>query len=362
MEPKKRPKKKAYYNTGSPSWWRNTQILMLGLILWSCQEKPSQHSFFPIEGETMGTTYHIIYAADQARPSLKQKVDSLLNLVNQSVSTYIPNSLISRLNQGKTINLAEEDPQQIEIFKKNFTTSQQIHSASDGYFDPTVMPLVNYWGFGYQARQSLENVDTNYIESILPYIGLSKINITLDDTQWKLPEKMELDFSAIAKGGAVDFIAQFFISEKIDNFLIEIGGETYGQGGGRSGEGWIIGINTPKEGALTMDIFDKIKIQDRAVATSGNYRNFYEVNGQKYAHTINPKTGFFEQKNIISATIIGPDCGTADALATSCIAAGLEASKKMMDRLEDYDAYFLYNNGSDSLLIYMTNGMKSYKY
>ncbi|GAA5221112.1 FAD:protein FMN transferase [Membranihabitans marinus] len=331
--------------------------------LWSCQDtETSTTTFLPIEGNTMGTTYHIIYETTASDIDLKPKVDSVLAQLNMAVSTYIPESIISRLNRGENIDTEKEDRDIIDFFKTNINTAKRIFQATDGYFDPTVMPLVNYYGFGYAKRNKVEEIDTAHIADLMKGVGFQKIMSAFDATVWKIPSHVELDLSAIAKGGAVDYLMNYFLSLGFDNFMIEIGGETYGRGGGRAGKGWIIGINTPKEHALATDIFDKVVLKNKAIATSGNYRNFYEVDGHKYAHTINPKTGFFEQKNVISATVLADDCASADALATACVAAGLDQSKEFFKNYSEAEAYLLYNNGSDSLLIYQTAAMDTYKF
>lgn len=360
MESNKKPEKKAFYNMTIPIIFCKTIIVLA--TMWSCQNTESTSTFLPIEGETMGTTYHIIYETTTSEIDLKPKVDSVLAQLNMAVSTYITESLISRLNRGEKIDTEKEDRDIIEFFKTNINTVKRIYKATNGYFDPTVMPLVNYYGFGYAKRNKVEEIDSAYIEQLMKGVGFQKIWSAFDGSTWQIPQHVELDFSAVAKGGAVDYLMNYFLSLGLDNFMIEIGGETYGRGGGRAGKGWIIGINTPKEHALATDIFDKVVLKNKAIATSGNYRNFYEVDGHKYAHTINPKTGFFEQKNVISATILADDCASADALATACVAAGLDQSKEFFESYSEVEAYLLYNNGSDSLLIYQTTGMDPFKY
>lgn len=338
-------------------------FLAILICLISCSDSGEQEKHFhPLEGQTMGTSYHIIFEDVKESKISNLQVDSLLEAINQSVSTYIPSSIISRLNEGDTVIVAQENSFETDFFMKNIKIAKKVFDWTNGYFDPTVMPLVNYWGFGYTKRNPVENIDSAHIDSLMSGIGFQKIYPLFSRPIWHLPDETEIDFSAIAKGAAVDEISQFLINKNINNFLVEIGGETYTRGPGRNGEGWVIGINTPVERAATNDIFDKILISEKAIATSGNYRNFYEVNGQKYAHTVNPKTGYFEQRDVISATIVADDCATADALATAMIASGLQFSKDILANLPaEIEGYLLYNNGSDSLLIYQTKGMDQFK-
>lgn len=336
-------------------------IVLVAFLTFSCQTSTTI-SFHKMEGATMGTTWHITYEGPDNKPILKEQVDSLLHMINQAASTYIPSSLISRLNQGETIEVPEEDPDEIEFFRYNASIAEQVWKWSNGYFDPTVMELVNYWGFGYEGHRPVETVDSATIDSLLQFVGYEVIGDRFQTERWSLPEGYQLDFSAVAKGGACDRIAEFFEENKITNYLIEIGGEMLVNGPGRGGEGWIIGVSRPQINAPARELIQELVVRDRAVATSGNYRNYYESQGHLFTHTINPRTGYSEKRNILSATVIAEKCGVADALATAIMAMGLDESKEMLKRLSDVEGYLIYNNGADSMLIYETAGINSLKY
>ncbi len=336
-------------------------ILLLAFLTFSCKTNTTL-SFHKLQGATMGTTWHITYEGPEDKPMAKEQVDSVLHMINQAASTYIPSSLISRLNQGEIIEVSEEDPDEIEFFRYNASISEQVWKWSSGYFDPTVMELVNYWGFGYEGHRPVETVDSARIDSLLQYVGYEVIGDRFQSERWSLPEGYQLDFSAVAKGGACDRLSTHFEENKIHNYLIEIGGEMLVHGPGRGGDGWIIGVSRPQTNAPAQELIQELAIRDKAVATSGNYRNYYESQGHLFTHTINPKTGFSEKKNILSATVIAESCGVADALATAIMAMGVDESKEMLNRVSDVEAYLIYNNGADSMLIYETAGINSLKY
>lgn len=344
--------------------FKTSQVLhcVLMLIIYSCQTSESPTVFHKIQGNTMGTTYHITYEGPESKPVIKAQVDSMLEMMNHAASTYIPTSIISRLNQGKTIMTHQEPADQIAFFRHNIEVSHQAWKWSEGYFDPTVMELVNYWGFGYEGHRPVVSVDSVRIDSLLQYVGFGTMDQLFQADQWRLPTGFQLDFSAVAKGAACDILGQYFEEKNISNYLIEIGGEMLVRGPGRGSEGWIIGVSKPRVNAPAQELIEELVIRNQAVATSGNYRNYYESNGALFTHTINPMTGYSEKRNILSATVIAEDCGIADALATAMMAMGFAKSKDMLKQISDVEAYLIYNNGADSMLIYETPGMKNLKY
>ena len=328
----------------------------------SDQSRTEEISFHKLQGQTMGTTWHITYEGDSEASVRKSEVDSLLNQINQSASTYIPTSIISRLNEGEVIKTDAEDSTEVAFFRYNANLSKQVWEKSNGYFDPTVMPLVNYWGFGYTGHRPVETVDPERIDSLLQFVGYGRVADRFDGHTWELPEGCQLDFSAVAKGAACDWIGRYFEGRGIANYLIEIGGEMLVRGPGRAGGGWIVGVSKPRLNAPAQELIEELAIRDKALATSGNYRNYYKSGNRMISHTINPKTGYSEEKSILSATIIAENCGMADALATAVMAMGLEDGQKMLEKISSVEAYLIYNNGADSMLIYETEGMDSLKY
>ncbi|MFK8009973.1 MAG: FAD:protein FMN transferase [Saprospiraceae bacterium] len=330
------------------------------VLFFSCQNEHqvSTPKFLKIAGETMGTTYHITYEDSLGR-NFKEEVDSILVEINQAVSTYIPDSDISKFNQNQEIN--SFDP----YFRDVTLASQKIFQETEGFFDPTVMPLVNYWGFGYTEKKAITEVDSFRVDSLKSLIGFEKIKINCDGTTLglicgfsKKNPNTQLDFSAIAKGYAVDVVANFFQEKNSKNYLVEIGGELRTLGKNSKGKIWTTAINTPKINAQLNEYEAIIKVKNKAIATSGNYRNFHEVNGEWYGHEINPKTGFPEKSNLLSVTIMADDCMSADAYATAMMVMGLEKSKALTEKLNNIDAFFIFANEAGELETFYTKGFE----
>jgi thiamine biosynthesis lipoprotein len=336
------------------------------ILFFSCQNEPqvSTPKFLKIAGETMGTTYHITYEDELGR-NFKKEVDSILVEINQAVSTYIPDSKISLFNQNKLTSFIRSDTSiHDHHILEVFYAAERIYKVTDGFFDPTVMPLVNYWGFGYTDKKPVTKLDSVKIQSLLLLVGLKKVEIgSYDwDNIYLIAKKenpnIQLDFSAIAKGYGVDIIANFFQGKNLKNYLVEIGGELRTKGINAKGKLWTTAINTPKINAQLTDYEAIIKVKNKAIATSGNYRNFHEVNGEWYGHEINPKTGFPEKSNLLSVTIMADDCMSADAYATAMMVMGLEKSKALAEKLDNIDAFFIFANEEGELETFYTKGFE----
>lgn len=300
-------------------------------------------------GKTMGTTYRIVYL-DEAEKNYKPEVDSLLEKFNQSLSTYLPDSELSKFN--KNDSLAFGLPYFLPVLKK----SKEVYTLTEGAFDPTVGPLVNAWGFGPEGAQAKDSIS---VEKILPLIGLDLISFD-EKVVRKSKPGVYLDFSAIAKGYAVDIISQFLADKGIANMLVEIGGELVAKGKNDRGELWRVGINRPDEEGMSNDIFSVVALDNGGMATSGNYRNFYEVENIKYSHTISPFTGHPVQHGLLSATVVASDCMTADAFATAMMVLGTEKSISMMESVPGLEAFLIYNDESGNLKTFISEGLKPY--
>ncbi len=333
------------------------------VLLQSCRTS-DEPGVLALTGETMGTYWKVSYQ-DANNRNFKKEIDALLVEVNNEVSTYEPNSVISQFNKAKT-SLKIADVKRIGAdsgvkrlyphFSTNYTASKMIFNASKAYFDPTVMPLVNYWGFGYEGKKPVTDVDSVKIQSILPYVGLNKIEEHGDQNEVfliKPSPQMELDFGGIAKGYGVDVVGKFLESNNIQNYLVDIGGELRARGAKSTGS-WKAGINTPSSDAALTDIEVILNLKNISMATSGNYRNFHEVNGKKYSHTINPKTGFPELNSLLSATVASVDCVMADGFATAFMTMGLENAKKIVENTNGVEAYFIYSDESGTMKTYHT--------
>ena len=285
--------------------------------------------------------------------------------INQAVSTYIPDSEISKLNQsGK-----EEEVKMGEHFKQVVISSDIIFQKTNGFFDPTVMPLVNYWGFGYTDKKAVLSTDSSAVDSLKNFIGWEKIamgtieysdndSLIIHDYISKQDSNTQLDFSANAKGYAVDVISNYFEEKNLKKYLVEIGGELRTKGKNSRGKIWTTAINTPRINAQLNEYEAIIKVNNKAIATSGNYRNFHEVNGEWYGHEINPKTGFPEKSNLLSVTIMANDCMSADAYATAMMVMGFEKSKALTEKLNNIDAFFIFANEAGELETFYTKGFE----
>ena len=300
-----------------------------------------------ITGTTMGTIAYNVKYLDKDQRVFKQQIDSLLVDFNQSLSTYIPDSEISIFNRQGEITFAF--PYFYEVLK----ASKEVYAQTDGAFDPTVGPLIDAWGFG---DGELIGPDSAGVDSLLLFVGFPKINFSAQGASTEV-KGMKLNFSAIAKGQAIDVVGDWLAAQGIENYMVEIGGEVRTLGKNLEGEWWTIGIETPDESRIG-GLFDAIQLQDQGMATSGNYRNFRMVNGQKVAHTIDPKTGFPKMQTLLSATVLAPTCMLADAYATACMVMGYEGAKALIANDPDLEAYFIYAGINGALETYISPGLK----
>lgn len=351
------------------TFFRITVLLLSSIILLTqCKTDPNAEStnigYVKLSGKTMGTTYSVMYQ-DVNQINYQPQLDSILLAINQEVSTYIEDSDISLFNlleesSKKYAFQASEKPH----FTANLLAAKPIFEQTNGSFDPTVMPLVNYWGFGYTEKRTVNKADEAKIAAILESVGYDKIEINIEADKVEIVKSnpdTELDFSAIAKGYAVDVIGEFLTSKGIENFFIEIGGETFCKGKSMRGDLWILGINTPSKTAKLTDIKQKVYLTNKGLATSGNYRNYHTAeDGSIYAHTINPKTGFPEKSNLLSATVIADDCMTADAFATAFMVMGKDKTIELSDSLENIEVFLIYGNENGTMETFTSDGFLDY--
>jgi len=315
-------------------------------------------TYVALEGETMGTYYRVQYG-DRAGRDYQPSIDSLLRAFNLEVSTYIDSSTISRFNRAEEVFAV---PPADSHFLVNFTSAKAIYEQSHGAFDPTVMPLVNYWGFGYTEKKPVTAVDSLRIDSLMQFVGLDKVVLEREGAAVRLRKAapgVQLDFSAIAKGSGVDLVGRLLEARGVRDYLVDIGGELVGRGQSPRGDPWKVGINVPREDAAFSELQTAMPVVDQAVATSGNYRNFYEVNGVKYSHTINPRTGFPERNRLLSASIVAGDCMQADALATACMVMGAEAAYDFIAATPGVEGYFIYSDAAGLMQVRHTAGLNA---
>ncbi len=333
-------------------------ILLLGC--WSCGPSldepvsPPPENYQLAEGQTMGTYYRITYADSLGR-NFQPAFDSLLQDLNRQVSTYIDSSTISRFNRA--VDRFELSPADSH-FIYNLDRARAVFERTGGAFDPTVAPLVNYWGFGYEEKKPVSRVDSSRIAVLMESVGMEKV-------RWagasravltKANPGVKLDFSAIAKGYGVDLLAQWLERRGVQHFLVDIGGELRARGRNPRARFWSVGINVPREGAPMDQLQATLTLENQAIATSGNYRNYYEVDGQKFSHTINPFTGFPERSSLLSASILAADCTTADAYATACMVVGVEEALALVESRTELEGYFIYSDEAGNMQVAYSQG------
>lgn len=306
-----------------------------------------EFSLTHITGQTMGTIQYNVKYMGADVPNYKKEIDSILFAFNRSMSTYIPDSEISRLN--KTGRLEDPSGMLLEVLSR----SREVYESTDGAFDPTVGPLVSAWGFGADRKPTIP--DSLGVNELLSRVGFNKIRFS--EEQVVMDTLMYLDLSAIAKGYAVDLIGKFLERKEFENYMVEIGGEVRVKGENEKNERWAIGIEDPLVELAERKLLAIVRLKDRSMATSGNYRNYYAVGDRIIAHTIDPRTGYNTSHNLLSASVFASDCMTADAYATAFMVLGLEGSKAIIE-VTKMDAFLIYRDESNRIMSYASEGVK----
>lgn len=295
-------------------------LIILTFFLNSCLKSDK---YFYVEGNTQGTTYHIKYKSDVPGKEIKLKIDSLLNVIDLSMSTYIDNSLISKFNTNKSVEIDDH-------FKIVYQKSKYINTLSNGSFNPAFGAIFNYYGFGENEKPQLKtNIN---IDSLIPLLNFNSIHYNKhSNLLFTSSESILLNFNAIAQGYSVDAISNLFNNLNIQHYFIEVGGELITKGVNPSGKLWKVGIETPLQNKTSQNNLQSIiKLNNKALATSGNYRKYYEIDGKKYNHTIDPRTGKPVTHNLLSATVVSNNCALSDALATTFMVWGEEKTKSFL--------------------------------
>lgn len=310
----------------------------------SAQEEPVR-----IEGYAQGTTYHITYFEKNNR-SYQPEIEKILADFDQSVSTYVPTSIISRINAN------EKDVVVDRYFIACFNKAKEVWKNTNGAFDPTVFPLVNMWGWGPGKKEKIEK---EKIDSVLKFVGFQLITLKGNRVIKKDP-RVALDFNAFAQGYSVDVVADFLNSKGVTSYIVEIGGEVYAKGKKPDGDSWKIGIEKPIDNQDSVNPLKAIaKLENLAIATSGNYRKFIIVDGVKYAHHIDPKTGYPTKNNLLSASVFSSECISSDANATGILVMGLEKAKKFLKKHPELQVYLIYSDEKGNYQSYETSGIRS---
>jgi len=342
-------------------------VLGLFIVFTSCKENKTPNvdastQMYEIQGNTMGTYYVVKYEHEDSLVT-KEKIDELLKRINQSINTYDASSIISQFNNSASTDWHEltDDEALCSYFLKNHNYVVDIHKRTEGAYDPTVAPLVNHWGFGYVDPEKMRSQDPVVIEQLMESVGYDKIAL---ESECPLRAKKEIitakvDYSSVAKGQAVDEIADLLTASGITNHYVEIGGECRASGAKITGP-WKIGISYPDTSAKVNDIVNAFPLVNMSVASSGNYRNYYTSGGKLYGHTINAKTGYPEVNDLLSATIFAQECGYADAIATACMTLGSERALALVESIPGVESYLItgseegivekYSSGAKNLL------------
>ena len=319
-------------------------LLVIGtiLIIRHQQKMPYQKSTDFI----FGTSYSVIYQCDS---DLSQSIKNELMKVDRSLSPFNEHSVITAVNNNQEVVLDN-------MFQEVFQKAMAISRETDGAFDITVAPLVNAWGFGFKNGTQ---PDRRQVDSLREMIGYEKLSLVNGKVQKKDP-RMMLDCSAIAKGYGTDMVARLLKERGVQNYMVEIGGEIVTKGVNAQRVPWKIGVTKPDDDSLSIgnELQTILNVTDKAMATSGNYRRFYYKGGKRFAHTIDPKTGYPVQHNILSATVLADDCATADAYATSFMVMGMEGAKRVLERHPELMAYLIYDDGHGKNAVWFSPSLR----
>lgn len=328
-------------------------VFVLALMTMSCAGRQNISPKY-ISGETQGTYFTITYF-DSLQRDFTHEIDSILEMVINSVSVFYENSIISKMNRNEDV-IADD------IFIDNFNLSMQIAEKTNGAYDFTIGGLIEAWGWGFSNR---DEISPELIEKLKKQSGYKKVKL-IDGKLIKEDPGIMLNFNAIAQGYTSDLIADFFIDNGVNDFLIDVGGELVAKGKKPDGSLWIIGVEMPMDDLEVVtniadrQIIAKMHITDKAIVTSGNYRKFFIQDGVKYSHTIDPATGYPVTHSLLSATVIAPDAATADAWATAFMVVGLERSILFLDKYPELEGFFVFPDEKGRNQTWMSEGMKKY--
>jgi len=329
---------------------RLASVILMALVCIACQ--PTRE--LQLSGKTMGTTYHIKVVTGwlTSDDDLQRQIDNRLAAINKSMSTYDPASEISRFNAITTANEPfSPSTDLLEVLQ----VAAELHRLTDGAWDGTLDPLVNLWGFGRKGAVSIVP-DDREIRRALAHVGFDRIVLDPSGTLSKMDPGVTLDLASIAKGFGVDAIARLLGDNDFSHFLVEIGGEVYARGRRKDGNAWRVGINRPDKEATFHDVYRAVPLTDRAMATSGDYRIFIQIDNQTYAHILDPRTGRPVINGVVSATVVAANCTVADGLATALMVMGPEEGLALVNRLSSVECLIVVRQPDGSLVDYPSDG------
>ncbi|MEA3448306.1 MAG: FAD:protein FMN transferase [Bacteroidota bacterium] len=316
---------------------------LIAVVLFCCTNK--KENYYKYQGQIQGTYFKVIY---ESNTDYAPQIDSLLKRFNQSLNNYDSSSLISQINRNEQVKTDS-------LFSTMFAAAKEVWKASGGYFDITIAPVANAWGFGYKPGHM---PDSTEIDSLMQFVGMENIFL-IKGVVGKLDERVEIIGNAIAKGMSVDYLSQYLESKGINNFLVDIGGEIRARGKSQKGKTWVVGIDKPFVDSMAKkrEIEGKIALDGMAVATSGDYRKYKIQNGVRYGHSINPKTGYPAGSEILSATVIYPQCMYADAWATAFMAMKTpDEALDMVNKNDELEAMFITQNEEGAYITHTSAG------
>jgi thiamine biosynthesis lipoprotein len=326
--------------------------ILLGIVflLTSCNAV-NKGEYYSFQGFTQGTTYSVTYQHPSLN-DLQEEIDSLFRVFDSSLNSYDSTSIISSINRNV------EGVRTDSLFRTVFREASRVYQISGGAFDITLAPLINAWGFG--PGQQLD-MDSAMVDSLLQYVGMDKVTL-VGDRVIKSSPHVRLNVNAIAQGYSVDVLAAYLEGLGCSNYMVEVGGEIRTRGMNPKGNFWRIGVDRPELGnnvpGRALQVV--INMHDRSLATSGNYRKFYEKDGVMITHSIDPATGFPKASNLLSVSILTDECITADAYATACMVMGLEKARVFIEKQKGVDAYFIYGDEFGNYQVWHTDGLRKY--
>jgi len=325
---------------------RKVMLWLLGLVLLASCDRPPQK--IVLQGLAQGSYYAVTYFDEQGR-NFQREVDSIFHAVDMSVNLWVDSSIISKVNRNEEVTLDS-------IFIDNFNIAQQAAQFSNGYFDPTISPIVAAWGFSYKNGDS---ITPQLIDSLKSLVDYRKICIE-DGKVIKKNPAIQLDFNAIAQGYTSDLIARFLESRGISNFIVDTGGEIIARGSKPNDSPWIVGIEKPAENMDAERILQtRITLRDKGLVTSGSTRKYVERNGRRYSHCIDPTTGYPVEHQVLSVTVLAENSVWADALASICMVMGMKASLPLIESMDGVEAYYIFVNENNTLETFATEGFKA---
>ncbi|WP_374400648.1 FAD:protein FMN transferase [Flavobacterium sp.] len=328
---------------------RFCSFLVVAILFISCDKSTD---FYTIQGEAQGSTYSIKYIAIEEKVT-KNQIDSLLTVFDLSLSTYRPDSKISKINAGDSTVVVDD------FFTETFQLSNQIYKETNGLFDPTIGVLVNAYGFGPNKKH--QDLAPKQIDSLLLFVGFDKIALNANKTISKKYKETFIDFNAIAQGYSVDVVVNYLKSKGIENAIVEIGGELFALGKNTiDNKNWVVGIDDPLQKPEERTLIAKVNLENLGMATSGNYRKVMidEKTGKKFVHIINPKTGLAQKNNVLSATVLSKSSGLSDGYATAFMLMSLGESKVFLQKHPELHVMLLYSDSDNKMQQFTTENFK----